>query len=78
MKVDQDLDTEVTSPADGGVEVRSSTGDIRRVGVVVCPVADWNADQVEARVADFLHVAVLEPVVPVLNESRVGILEAGL
>lgn len=78
VQVDEDLKTELARPVDSLVEVASSALDVRSPGVVVCPVPDWNADQVEARVGNLLHVTVLNPVVPVLDESSVGVSVVGV
>jgi len=73
VKVDEDLETELARPVDSLVEVTSSTLNVRSSGVVVRPVADWDANQVEARVANLLHITVLNPVVPVRIKGSAGI-----
>lgn len=57
MQIDDDLQANLTRPADGLVHVRRSTRSIWSASVVVSPETDWNAYNVEARVLDALEIA---------------------
>jgi len=69
VQVDHDLETGLSRPADGLVEVWSRAGDERSAAVVVGPVADGNADDVETGVGNLLEIGQSSPGLPVVLED---------
>lgn len=78
MEVNENLQAYAASPVDGSINVDSCSTDVGRAKGIVCPVANGDTDNVEARLLDFVEVLPGNESIPMVTKDVKGILAAKL
>lgn len=72
MKIENDLQTSLTSPPNGQVYVRCCPLNKWVSKVRVCPVTNWNSNNIETCFLNLLEILECDPCAPMLLQSLQG------
>jgi len=66
VEIDDDFEACLAGPGDRIIHVRSRSLHVLTAKVGICPISDWDADDIEAGFLDFLEVCKCNPCIPMI------------